>query len=63
MTWRQGKSCGSCQFFDRTRAFKNGTGACRKHPPTDYKIKLTGGTSDWPQVNANDWCGEWQGDM
>lgn len=34
---------------------------CRRHPPI-YVIVNGAGGAEWPQVNDDDWCGEWEFD-
>jgi hypothetical protein len=59
------EGCGSCRFWWREKSRRGGLGwgQCRRMPPalpivrTD-KLKLVG---IWPETEADDWCGEWQG--
>jgi len=45
------EACATCRFWDR--GFVNKTvGRCHRYPPT--------GENRWPEVRAEDWCGEYQ---
>ncbi|WP_375188436.1 hypothetical protein [Sphingobium yanoikuyae] len=49
--------CQDCRFLHRSMM------QCHRNPPL---IRTSGagthGISEWPQVKANDWCGEWKED-
>ena len=36
-------------------------GKCRAHPPTVTGSSDLGPETEWPDVTAKEWCGEWQG--
>lgn len=49
-------------FFDRPHSIIGGIewkGTCRRYPPTVTPIEDDLST-DWPQVDWNDWCGEYR---
>lgn len=46
------ESCGTCRFF---LLRNNATGDCRRYPP-----QYTGNMIAWPNLGANEWCGEYQ---
>ena len=58
------QSCATCRFF---RPGVGQIGLCRKTAPTAVALiihdrdedvpKVVG---DWPSVNSDDWCGEWE---
>lgn len=43
-------SCAACAFWFQVGAMKH---ECRRYPP---RVKF----SDWPETDANDWCGEFR---
>ena len=45
------RRCSDCDVFDKTWG---AIGMCRRHTPV---IAPDGGTF-WPEVNEDDWCGE-----
>ena len=45
--------CGNCAFWLHKPPDDS---VCRCHPPT----VTSAGTTVWPQVNADDWCGEYR---
>ncbi len=52
------RRCADCrfglQFTDR-----DGTGVCRRYPPTEKGSHAYGGyRAIWPVVSHHDWCGE-----
>lgn len=53
-------NCRTCQWFD---AMSSGhVGSCRRYPPTVIPYHKEGSTqrdtTEWPVVEAEDWCGE-----
>jgi hypothetical protein len=44
------------QFCDQCRYWRDGE--CRRHAPMPRKAGRVA-LSDWPNVQSNDWCGEW----
>ena len=58
-------TCDLCRFFEPHRTVDGKglytLGDCRRHPP---RIAPDGvdGTTSWPLVSIDDWCGEWAAD-
>ncbi len=55
----QPQKCGTCVFFD------DGTGVCRRYPPTVSVVALPAlqvveWSTDWPYVEGYQLCGEWK---
>jgi hypothetical protein len=57
------KRCGNCKFYD---FFPQ---RCRRLPPQlvadsnydrDAELYFSTTTTEWPNVRADDWCGEWK---
>lgn len=53
------QSCGNCKFF-----YIGSYGVCRKYPPRingsyDFSDKPI---SEFPPVDSDEWCGEWEED-
>lgn len=51
------KSCATCQYYD--------SGGCRRYPPISVGYEDVAQTLSlidtvFPQVNINDWCGEYR---
>lgn len=46
-----GDTCGTCRFFQ--------DGFCRRYPPTIVQGAF-GAFTSWPDVDRDNWCGEWQ---
>lgn len=56
-----GASCSTCRFADPTVEDEAPAVLCRRYPPT----VLNGNDGEhaaiaFPEVQAEDWCGEWQ---
>jgi len=49
-------ACRNCRFYS---APGNAIGKCRVKAPVAISFGLDQGKSQWPNVEANDWCGEW----
>ena len=51
------QTCNSCRYYrpELELAPIADEGRCHRHPP---QIGPRGG--EWPEVDASDWCGEWQ---
>jgi len=51
-------NCGDCTYYERDTSDvtallkKKDRGACRRLPPKGYH--------EWPVVNADEWCGEFE---
>ena len=51
---KQGQECQRCLFYNA----KGGRGECRLDPPRTSES----GTTRWPVVDGQDWCGEFEED-
>jgi hypothetical protein len=59
------KICGTCAYFRRQDGPKSGFGYgdCHRNAPVMAEREVDGQKyrkREWPQVNANDWCGEYK---
>jgi hypothetical protein len=48
--------CESCKFFEQNAPK---TGVCHRMPPTPFPIAPEKVASYWPNVQLQQWCGEW----
>ena len=48
------RACRTCIFVHHAN---NDRSTCRRHAPT---TGTDGRQAHWPEVSADDWCGEWQ---
>jgi hypothetical protein len=56
-----GISCGECNFFTPYSEDDHGKGRCQRYPPVPVYVAYNEGVdSRWPEVNGNDWCGEFR---
>jgi hypothetical protein len=46
-----------CVYYSPNLKSGDGTGTCRRHPPTTYLIPQ-GTVSVWPTVRHQDWCAD-----
>lgn len=46
--------CGDCRFWFEPHS------QCRRNAPEPMSMSATGRETLWPQVQAHDWCGEYQ---
>jgi hypothetical protein len=46
-----------CIFYSPDLTSKDGSGVCRRHPPTAYLTQM-GTFTVWPTVRPMDWCAE-----
>lgn len=51
--------CRSCIFYDNLDT-PPGTGLCRARPPLATPNLRGEVVVGWPQINDNDWCGDWE---
>lgn len=56
--------CGSCKFCKETdNTFDDEDGSCFRYPPQIIVLSsggTSGGATYWPDVNKDDWCGEFK---
>ena len=52
------QTCGNCHFLDDT--YENGIPRCHRYPP---QVRVTLTTSNlwlFPEMDKQNWCGEWR---
>ena len=50
------QTCSSCRYYRPDMEFAPDVGECHRTPP-----QMGPRGSQWPEVDATDWCGEWCG--
>ncbi len=60
------ENCGNCRYFIRASEHDN-TGECHRYAPRPHphpKMQIEGkdlwANTQWPKVDANAWCGEFE---
>ncbi len=48
-------TCATCAYYD---PFTDSSGCCRRRPPVVFRDEKFGSTSFFPEVDADEWCGE-----
>jgi hypothetical protein len=52
-------ACGDCKFWRVSDWRTDGSGPCRRLPPTVLPVRDGGGVyAEWPHTKPTDWCGE-----
>lgn len=49
-------NCDSCRWYNGVPPL----GRCRKNPPTVFGMPDGEYMSDFPEVDPDDWCGQWE---
>ncbi|MGA2504222.1 MAG: hypothetical protein ABSG01_09050 [Anaerolineales bacterium] len=50
-------SCTMCIYYSPDLKSADGSGICRRHPPTPYLLQI-GPVAVWPTVRPMDWCAD-----